>query len=153
MVAQRHEKLQIGLERGHCQTCQVVEETIARVPVVVVDLAEILEESGRSEHLMQELKVMEKYETLETGSVEVPCLRCLNRTERLEMVVVHEPTMVQRVKASETGDRLLPLGVRDVPLLARKMEVLGRQDVNSKSDLPQSVLQLLLSKTANGVQR
>lgn len=134
MVAQRQEKSQTGLERDLCQIYQAVEAAIVRaLAEEAVDLVETLEGSEGSEHLMQVLKATERCETLEIGNAEVLCLQCHNRTERLAMVAVHEPTMVPRVRASETVDRLQPLGVRDVPLLARKTEVLGRRDANFKS--------------------
>ena len=144
------ESLVIGAGRGHCQTCP--DEAVTVVHPTEEDSDLILVESAESveSHL---LRAMVRFETSETGSERVHFLLFPSRNEAQEMEVAHAQMTAQRETASEIAELPQLSGLKVVRHRDHRMEVQGRLDANSRSDLLWSEHRLLLSRITNGAVR
>jgi hypothetical protein len=152
------ENLVIGVEKVHCQICQVEGAAIAVHRIEPLDLAHsatpgrTLVESAESVVIPCH-KMMAKFATSETGSVEVLYRLSLNKNARL----VHEREAVREQmtgleKGSEIADHHQQHGAKVDHNKAHKTD-LDHQDVSSKNDQSLSGLQPQQSKIASGVRK
>lgn len=149
-IAQTHEKLPIGAERGHCQICQAAVVTTV-VDLNVVDLDPILVESVGSARSVSP-RVMERFATSETGIARVHCHHWRNLSEDQEREDAHEQTTDQELRDSGIAElRQLLSGVRVVDK-GRKMAQ-DHQDGNSKNDQLSRELLPPPNRIINGAQR
>jgi hypothetical protein len=138
-----------GAGRALYPIFQAEVETVAHLTVEDSDLTSEESAGSVANHLP---KVMARFETSVTGSAEVHYLHCLNRNVDHETADAHEQMMDQRERVSGTEDLPQLHGAR-VDHKDRKMAARDPQEGSSRNDLLLSELLLLLSRTANGVQR